>query len=86
MYNNFNANNTRAIARALVWFLRSHCFGKENSLFNTDKDLALYCGVTPAQFSRIASCVCTPSAGTLLALMDLAFANGYDLNIIFSHE
>lgn len=83
---NFNAKSTRALVRALVWFIRSHYYGQVDTLIDSDKDVALYCGITPAQFSRIASCACTPSAVTLLKLMDLAVAKGYDLNVIFSNE
>lgn len=81
MNNKFHTSKVRNLTRSIVWFLRSRLYVNENTLFKCDKDLALFCGVTPAQFSRISSGVCTPSAPTFLALLDLAITNGYVLNL-----
>lgn len=69
-----SAETSRERAVALVRIIRRQAYAlaeRENSRYPSDADFARVIGLTPAQFSRVASGVCTPSLETWLSLRTL---------------
>lgn len=78
MSNKIDAYEIRRMTRAIIFTLREKYCSDEFE-FHSDKELAAYLGITPAQFSRVSSCVCTPSAPLFANLLFLYTSNGGDL-------
>lgn len=78
MSNKINVTEIREMSRSIIFSLRKN-YRSEEYEFHSDKELAAYLGITPAQFSRVSSCVCTPSAPLFANLLFLYTSNGGDL-------